>query len=170
MSYYRGDYYRGDYYRGDPGFLSFLGGAMKAVGGFIPGVGGIVSGIGSMIESKAAPKAISAIEKVGAPGIVKSGLKKVGTIIQKHPVLTGAGAAGVAGVALGAAGSAVARRIGARGGKTHRRMRVTNPKALRRAIRRAKGFAHLAKQVLAFTERKPHRGRAVFKLARKKRM
>jgi len=42
--YGRGDYYRGDYYRGDPGILSFIGKAAKAVTGIastlgIPGAG-----------------------------------------------------------------------------------------------------------------------------------
>ena len=40
MGYYRGDHYRGDYYRGDPGFFSFIGGALK---GLVSGIGKVAS-------------------------------------------------------------------------------------------------------------------------------
>ena len=168
MSYYKGDFYQGDFYRGDPGFFSFLGKVAKTVGGFIPGVGPAVSAAGG------------ALERVAARPIVKAA---TGAIV-KHPVLSAAGAAGV----IGAGGTMVARRgrmggaaagvgpaTGGRmgrgfGGRRHRRMHVTNVKALRRAIRRAKGFERLARRVLHFTSPRPPRGRAVFKMRRKKRV
>ncbi len=37
--------------------------------------------------------------------------------------------------------------------KAHRRMHVTNVRALRRAMRRVQGFAHLAKKTIGFTRR-----------------
>lgn len=45
----------------------------------------------------------------------------------------------------------------------NRRMRVTNPRALRRAIRRAKGFERLARKVMHFVSPRAHKGRAVFR-------
>jgi len=45
----------------------------------------------------------------------------------------------------------------------NRRMRVTNPKALRRAIRRAHGFARLARKVLSFTSPRKHKGHMYFR-------
>jgi hypothetical protein len=150
MGYYRGagmgDFYRGA--RGDPGFWSFLGGAAKTLSGFIPGVGPLISG------------GIDAITKgVGAKVAAKSGaiIAKGSAIVKAHPVLTAAGAAGVAGAGAGlVAGKmggtpAAARMGGARGaggGGRRRRMRVTNPKALRRAIRRTTGFAKLAMRTI----------------------
>jgi len=135
MGYY-GDFYRrpyGDYYRGDPGFLSFLGKGLSAVGGFIPGVGGLVSAAGG------------ALAKLGS----KPALPVA------HPVLTAAGAAGLGGIASGVAGVATGKLLGKRaalagmaGGRRRRRMRVTNPRALRRAIRRTQGFAKLAMRTI----------------------
>jgi len=146
MGYYRGDYYRGDYYRGDPGFLSFLGGAAKAIGGFIPGVGPLISAGGEALSKIGAKKAVStAIVKavpvnraVGVLGKLKAG-------VLKHPVLTGAGAAGVAGAAAGAIGE---RLLHGGGGRKRRRMRATNTKALRRALRRAYAFERIAMKTI----------------------
>lgn len=45
----------------------------------------------------------------------------------------------------------------------NRRMNVTNSRALRRAIRRARGFAKLAKKVLTFVAAKAPAGRPKFK-------
>jgi hypothetical protein len=173
--YYRGDYYRGDYYRGDPGFFSFLGGLAKGALGSIPVVGPalshIVGGIGSRAAAPSAAGAASAIVKA-VPG-------KIINTVTAHPVLTAAGGAGLAGLAAGAGAKAlmtpgVARRgfhISKKSGRLvrNRRMRVTNPKALRRAIRRATGFARMARRVLHFTSPKAPRGRAIFKARRRKK-
>lgn len=160
MSYYMGDYYRGDFYRrGDPGFLSFLGGALKTVGGFIPGVGPLISGVGSAISAKAAAGA--AASAAGAaltkPGFYQGATRVYGSLKStalKHPVLTGAGAAGIIGAAAGAIGG----RASAGGdrkckhllpsGKCRRRMRATNTKALRRALRRAYAFERIAMKTI----------------------
>jgi len=48
----------------------------------------------------------------------------------------------------------------------NRRMNVANPRALRRAIRRAHGFAKLARRVLSYPISKPPKGRALFKKKR----
>jgi hypothetical protein len=134
----------GDFYAGDPGFGSFFGGLAKRAVGFIPGVG---------------PAIRTGIEALGKFGgrVAKS---RVGGAIIKHPVLSAAGAAGTIGSVAagmggrmgGATGSSMRGRMprGAGGGfgRRHRRMRVTNPKALRRAIRRTTGFAKLAMKTI----------------------
>jgi len=143
MSYYMGDY-RGDYYSGDP----FWGGLLRLGSKIIKGVSGL--GGGGATRVIGAPGGIAA----RAGGIIKRGAGAVLTTVQKHPVLSAAGAAG----ALGALGGGVAERelmgAGAACPKGHhiskskhgkhygqcvknRHMRVTNPRALRRALRRA---------------------------------
>jgi hypothetical protein len=144
VSYYRGDYYKGDYYRGDPGFLSFLGGAAKAIGGFIPGVGPLIQAGGAALSKIGAKKVVStAIER--SPGVVSSTLSKIKGGVLKHPVLTGAGAAGLVGAAAGVAGTRLAM---AHHGRKRRRMRATNTKALRRALRRAYAFERIAMKTI----------------------
>jgi hypothetical protein len=183
-------YYQGDYYQGDPGFLSFLGKGIKAVAG-LAGIGGGPS------ATKIASKVVAALPGAGAiVPAAKATVTRVGAVLAKHPTATAAAAAGTVG-ALGTAGmmSAVhpsvmnAMPMGMAGGgmlrgfhmsKPHkgsiphlvrnRRMRVTNPRALRRAIRRANGFARLAKRVLHFTSPRAPRGRAVFKKRTRKRV
>jgi hypothetical protein len=186
MGYYsygmRGDYYRGA--RGDPGFLSSLGGVMSSLGGLIPGVGPLISGAGKLLGGvkKAAPVAKAATEGANAEkGIVKTA---VGAI-QAHPVLTAAGAAGVLGAAAGAGTTALlsapggcpkgyhisrskhAKHFGAC--VRNRRMRVTNPKALRRAIRRTHGFAKLAMRTIHLVHPKKHARFGGFKKRARKR-
>ena len=152
MPYYMGDYYRGDYYRnkmGDPGFLSFLGGLGKGLLGAIPGVGPIISGaIGGL--TSAAPKALPAAAgmaiSAAKPGFFKGATSTLKTAVLKHPVLTGAGAAGVIGAAAGVGGTKLAKHLA--GHKKRRRMRATNPKALRRALRRAYAFERIAMKTI----------------------
>ncbi len=148
MPYYRGDYYRGDYYRGDPGFLSFLGGVAKTVGGFIPGVGPIITAAGEALGRAGGPKAVStALVKSAPTSVVSSTLAKLKGGVLKHPVLTGAGAAGLAGAAAGIAGTKLLSRGGG-GMRKRRRMRATNTKALRRALRRAYAFERIAMKTI----------------------
>lgn len=47
-----------------------------------------------------------------------------------------------------------------------RRLNVANPRALRKAIRRAQGFSKLARRVMTFVSAKAPKGRARFKRAR----
>jgi hypothetical protein len=166
-------YYQGDFYRGDPGFFGSLGkvfrGVASSVAGFIPAVGGIASKVLSKLP-------------VGARGAIEAS----GRAIIKHPVLTGAGAAGVIG-AVGA-GSMIHRAPGGGaimpggGGipmrgfhvsrKTgrvvkNRRMNPCNGRALRRAIRRAHAFERMAKHVIGFSSPRKPRGHMYFKRKRK---
>src|SRR5713101_2055683 len=153
MGYYQGDFYAGA--RGDPGFFSFLGRAVKGVTGL---AAGFMPGGGAIMKAARSPLA-----------------RRVGGMVIKHPVLSAAGAAGVIG-----AGVEVGQVM--RGGRhhkpdkyflrtgRHRRMNVTNVRALRRSIRRAHGFAKLAKRVLHFTSPRAPRGRALFKRRARKRI
>jgi len=169
MSYYeqQGDFYAA---QGDPFFGAIAGLAL--------------GGIKSLFKKKG-PSIVSRGPGVGA--IEQMG-RGVGTMIQRHPVISGA--AGVAGTA--AAGFGALRTFptmrGAPGASMrgfhmskprkgvaphlvrNRRMRVTNTKALRRAIRRAEGFSRIAKKVLHFTSPRRVHGRGVFRLRRRKRV
>lgn len=173
MSYYMGDYYRGDYYRGDPGFWSFVKGVAKAgIGMVLPGVGGGIVKAGGRIEQ--IPAAMGPIER--ATGAVMRVGRRVGGAVVKHPVLSAAGAAGAVGAAAGAlarGGGALPERgfhISKRTGAVvrNRHMRATNPKALRRALRRVGGFARVARRVMRFTS-PTKKGKLHFKFAKKKK-
>jgi hypothetical protein len=152
------------YYSGDPGFFSIFKSIGAGLASFIPGVGGFAS------------KAISRI-----PSPVKSGVMRAGRAIIKHPVISGAGAAAVL-----AAGGAEAGRMSMGGHRGHKasarhlralamglrrarpRMNVTNVHALRKALRRAHGFARLAMKTIHLVHPK-HKGRfGGFRKRRKK--
>jgi hypothetical protein len=127
------------YYTGDPGFFSIFKSIGSFAASFIPGIGGVAS---------------KAISKIPLPvrAAAGSAMRVTKGAIIKHPVLSAAGAAGGVGAAAlmhgrkGAGG--MAGPGGAMLGRRHRRMRVTNPKALRRALRRAHGFAKLAMKTI----------------------
>ncbi len=152
------------YYSGDPGFFSIFKNIGSSLASFIPGVGGIAS------------KAIQAI-----PSGARSGVMRAGRAIIKHPVVSGAGAAAVI-----AAGGLEAGRMSMGGHRGHKpsarhlralamglrrarpRMNITNVHALRRALRRAGGFAKLAMKTIHLVHPK-HKGRfGGFKKRRRK--
>lgn len=164
--YYQGDYTRARF-RGDPGFLSFLKGIGSAAASFIPGIGGIAS--------KAIMNIPTPVKKIAAR-VVKSAAE--------HPALTAAGAAATTAAAAGgialhtkgtsmtpaaAGGMSMGGRRGLGGTGRHRRMHVTNVKALHRSLRRIKGFEKVARSVLHFTQPGKTHGRARFKFHRKRR-
>jgi len=173
MGYYRGDY-RGDWYRGargDPGLGSFFKGLASTVAGFIPGVGPLVSKGIDLI-----PTAKKAVSFPGVGSMVKSGV----AIVKAHPVLTAAGAAGVglAGAAAisrgrggGPAGQGSMRlsHLAKFGVRKRPSMNPCNPRALRRAIRRARSFEKLARRVIGFASPHKPKGRIYFKAHKKKR-
>lgn len=159
MSYYMGDFYRGDFYRGDPGFWSSvlgIGRSLLGVGGGAKQMGQIIH-VGSPAAAGVAGRAGEVLAKVG---------RGAGRMVRGHPVLSAAGAAGV----IGAAGAAGARALAGRGGGRRRgRMQVTNTRALRRALRRIGGFAHVARKVLHYTQRCKHGKTLRFKFPKRKR-
>ncbi len=180
MPYYQGDFYRGDFYQGDPFWGAAWGFAKAAIGAGRRKIASVLAG-----APAAAGAASTAIMKMPGGAIVQRAGGAVVRVATKHPVLTAAGAAGTIGV-LGGVGGARVMGPGAAPGMVmrgfhvikkgpqagalarNRRMRVTNPRALRRAIRRATGFARLARRVLHFTSPRAPRGRAIFKRRRKK--
>jgi len=131
MGYYRGDYYRGDYYRGDP----FIGGLIAGAAGKLIGraaswvgkkVGGAAGRTAGAIARDAVPSAIG-----GAAGYTVGRRMGQGTGLMPIPQLgpdnTGWGS----------------------GKKKYRRMNPLNPKALRRALRRAEGFEKFARKTVS---------------------
>jgi hypothetical protein len=149
MGYYQGDFYAG--YRGDPGFFSFLGGLAKSAVGLIPGVGPGISAALGKITRVGAPAAAGAAMH-GGMQIIKRGAQGVGSAIVKHPVLSAAGAAGAVGaLGGGVIGRRMARTVDPMTGlhvRRRRRMNPCNPRALRRAVRRAHAFTKLAMKTI----------------------
>ncbi len=167
MGYYKGDFYgRGGYYRGDPGFFSFLGGLAKGAVGLIPGVGApIAAGLEALTRKKAA----SAIVKAGEGTLATRAMRPITSIIKGHPVLSAAGAAGAVGLGAGLAAPRAlkgAKHLLGLGGRKRRRMNACNPRALRRAIRRAHAFERLAKHVIGFSSPRKPKGHMYFKRKR----
>lgn len=153
------------------GFLSGLSKVFGGVGTAISDVRGIVSAIHP--AATAAGKAATVALDAGT-----SAAKAVGRTVAAHPVIAAAGAASAAAAGIAAstmggtsAGKSMAKahlkNIAKGLGIHHRRMHVTNTKALHRALRRVKGFEHVAKRVLRITMSKPHK--VHFKFHRKRR-
>lgn len=154
MPYYQGDFYgQGSYYQGDPGLFGFLGRAAKAAIGFIPGVGPIARSAIDVVSS--------AITKAPKAPIMQRVGRVAGAVVARHPVLTAAGAAGAVGAlgrmtapghALGAHAATPMKgfHVSKKTGRVvrNRRMNVCNPRALRRSLRRAHGFARLAMKTI----------------------
>lgn len=174
--------------QGDPGFLSFLGRAAGFASSFLPG-GSVVRGVVGAVARKAAPiiEHAQPVIKAARAHPVLTAAAGAGTIGAGAMVLGGGGAGPPAlpggmmpgSLALpGGRGAGVGIRISPRGrrikynlrtGKAIRHMRVTNTKALSRAIRRAHGFARVAKKVLSFTSPKPKHGHMYFKRRKRKK-
>jgi len=158
VGYYRGDggnYYRGDYYKGDPFLGMLLGAAAKRV---IPAVG----------------RGLLAIAR-------RTGAKTVGGAIAR-----GAGAVATAGTVV-SVGRDVYRAtrpgneitinpenmlpggqplFGTR--RKYRKLNPLNPKALKRALRRAEGFEKFAKRTMVALV-KPGGGRKFKRTATKRK-
>ncbi len=164
MPYYQGDFYTGDYYAGDPGFFSGIVGLGKRLFGSVLGRRGgsaAGAGMGGMVRAEA--------------GAI---IRRAGGAISRHPVLSAAGAAGTIGalggvfggragmVPAGQRGFHISRRTGRL--VKNRHMRVTNPKALRRAIRRTTGFAKLAMRTIHLVHPKRRARFGGFKKRRRK--
>src|SRR5215831_7123891 len=164
MSYYQS---QGDFYQsqGDPFFGALAG---LALGGL----------------SKLFKRSPKSVPGAGLGERVAMGVGTAIGTMRKHPVISGAGGLGL-GLVTGAGISRMGGRapmmaapgqrgfhISKRTGKLvrNRRMRVTNTKALRRAIRRAEGFSRIAKKVLHFTSPRRVHGRGVFRIRRRKRV
>lgn len=168
------------YYQGDPGFLSGFGKVLGAFGGAIPVIGPAVSKIGGALGriGSAAGKVMSKHPTLSAAGgAAVSGIAgATGEALVHHMgarpgVMPGGAGAGrmapIGGPSLRGYHMSKPRRGVPSHMVRNRRMRVTNPRALRRAIRRAKGFERLARKVMHFVSPRAHKGRAVFRVRRR---
>src|SRR5713101_1951405 len=145
---------------GDPGFLS----ALKSIGGaalsFVPGGGAIQRGLsvtGSLLSKRRTAPMMSRLP--GVPTAMAPQPTVFNRILNRLPNITPTQARsaglGVAASALGALG--IGHVLGAAAptavhgmrmpGRRHRRMRVTNIKALGRSTRRLAGFHKLSQHV-----------------------
>jgi len=152
----------GDYktygYAGDPGFLSSLWGVVKKVaptiiGGIVGGpIGAVIAGGAGANGARSKPKALPAppgsiVGQVSFPGGTSIGL---GLQAAQQPVLGPYDPS--RGTGMVPSGYHYAKDGSGRLVR-NRRMNVTNPRALRRAMRRAQGFEKLAKRVINFNKR-----------------
>lgn len=159
---------QGDYYQGD-GLFSFIGSALKKVAPILPfGIGTAASAVGGLLSPQHT-RAVALQNPIGAalPPLptfsgFKAGPVQIGTSYAPGP------------------GNRTQSQGGARGKKGPRpkkgepgyrpkRMNVTNPRALRRAGRRVKGFEKLARRFIGFASARRPKGRMYFRAAAKKR-
>lgn len=132
MGYYRGDganYYRGDYYRGDP-FLGAIAGSL---------VGKVAAKAGRWVAGRvggSAGRAAAAVARDAAPAVVGGAVGYAAG--QRLPSLPGIGP------------SSMPMQGGGRWviPPKRRRMNALNPRALKRALRRAEGFEKFAKRTV----------------------
>lgn len=135
MGYYRGDYYRGDYYRGDPFIGGLIARGAAAIGGRLLGRGA-AAGAGRAVATRAA----------AAGAVTATGGRLVPALA---PIVGIAGGTALGTATLPAAGQAIqAAQQLVMGGRRRRRMNVLNPRALKRALRRAEGFEKIAKRTV----------------------
>lgn len=133
MPYYRGDYVgagRGGYYRGDPFLGALIGGAARLAA---PLVGKAVRWVGRQTVGGALTRAAgTAVAAAATPTIIRS-------VTGQGPIQIDPFAAMPGGEPLFSIG----------GRKKYRRMNPLNPKALKRAIRRAEGFEKFARKTVS---------------------
>ncbi|MCI0372637.1 MAG: hypothetical protein L0214_14995 [candidate division NC10 bacterium] len=162
MAYYMsvGDYYggRGDYYTGRGGIFDFLGKVARTVTGavskagipLVSGAAGVANRILSGAGTTGAPPQMPGLQLpapmrpgqgIGLPGPFRVSPTRI--LPGGQPFLTREGGACPPGHHLD-------KRTGSYCVK-NRRMNPANPRALRRAIRREKGFVVLARRVLRGT-------------------
>jgi hypothetical protein len=178
---FRGDYYRGDYYQGDPGLFSFVG---KALGGLAKGALNLAKGQLGIPTFKATQPPQGIMRSITA-GLGGTG---PGSLVQYNggsfgPTLPGGHGSPQLPMLPGQRHRALhwnRETYVTRGGGTSRwpqqilvhpkgteavpsrRMNVGNARALRRALRRAHGFARLARRVMSLTHPRA-KGRLTFK-------
>jgi len=159
MSYYSppmGDYRTGGYAQGDPGFLSSLWKGFKKVARFIPGpIGTIATAIGgATVLTKMTPpmRPLGMGTPMTPGGRAMLAMQPPGGL----PMGTGRvlGGPEYAGMQAGCPPRGYHfAKDGSGKIVRNRRMNITNPRALRRAMRRVQGFEKLAKRTISFTKR-----------------
>jgi len=132
VGYYRGDgtnYYRGDYYRGDP----FLG-AIGALAG--RAVGRLAAKAGQWVGRQVAGRGAQTIKQIAGQAIPGTIAGTIGVAIGRNsPSMPTLGPIAESIPFIGAA-------------RKRRRINPLNPKALRRALRRAEGFEKFSKRTV----------------------
>jgi len=141
MPYYlQGDYYRGDYYQGDP----FIGGLIGRAAARL-GIGRAVAKAGRWALGKITPgtvKTAAGVTATAAVPVVASRILTRTAGPDQMPVQIGP-----LGIDPGSAlpgGQPLFRW----GRKKYRRMNPLNPRALKRALRRAEGFEKFARRTV----------------------
>lgn len=149
MSYYQPQ--MGDYYgRGDPGFLSDIWKKIKrpvkiAAGYMLggPAGAGIMAG---MTQPKVGAMPGGAFGFAGTPGTMGPPVPGPSGVRCPRPIIP-----------LSPGGCCPTGYHPAKDGQPkcvrNRRMNITNPRALRRSMRRVQGFEKLAKRTISFTKR-----------------
>lgn len=191
--YYRGDYYRGDIFGSIfKGIKSVAKTAVSLLPGPVGAVARAVTGVGrSSVAVGPAPGPLAQPVISYAPGIAQGAPFAPPLPFGPNvgPGGPGTALANIPGRGVCVIDTRNGKRLGrtnkstyiTRGGGTSRwpqqlivhpagtecvrsrRMNVANPRALRRAIRRAQGFSKLARRVLTFVSAKAPKGRAKFK-------
>lgn len=150
MGYYRGDYYRGDgpnYYRGDP----FLGAIVGAVARKV-GLGKVAAKAGRWLVGKINPRSVRAAAKVvgatAGTAVVGTVASRAVTRASREPRWEDLTPEEQAEMELQSPGyrGQVGYRWGGR--RPSRRLNPLNPKALKRALRRAEGFEKFARRTM----------------------
>lgn len=181
MGYGQGDYGQGDYGQGDPGLFSFLGKVIKGAAGIvshIPGLGLVGDAAKAIAGSGGGSVGMTQTVNPGGPiPMYQSGGFAGGSMPSGRSIDIGYGlfhkgteGTSIAGglyeshTGLAPSGYHVIRK-GPHAGKLtrNRRMNVTNPRALRRAIRRGHGFEKMARRMLGFATPHKPKGRMYFR-------
>lgn len=160
MGYYRrpmGDYSTGGYgTMGDPGLLSFIGKVGKKIWKVAKPL--VSSALGFPVAAAVVGGAVGAaagtavVPYGGAPPAPPGGIPAAAG------AMLGAGIAGYQGArVMGAGGLCPSGYHPAKDGSgrcvRNRRMNIANPRALRRSLRRVKGFEKLARKTIVMTRR-----------------
>lgn len=136
-----GYYARGDYYRGDPFIGALIGGAAKSLG-----LGKVVSKAARWVGSRISPSSVKkATAVLGTTAVAAPVLTMGGGMLPARttnvPAPINIGPLGINPSAALPGGEP----LFSWGTKKRRRMNPLNPKALKRAVRRAEGFEKFAK-------------------------
>lgn len=187
-NYQAGDYYRGDYYRGDSIFSKIgkgIGAVAKAAVSLLPGpVGTVARAVTGIGTGKVGVGPASAFPSPPILTYLPPGAGNppgLGPMIPQGPVGTMLPSGFIPGCQLkgtrpnksgyykqvvkGQPANVIFIPKGSVCVKS-RRLNVANPRALRRAIRRAQGFSKLARRVMTFVNARAPKGRAKFKRKR----
>ncbi len=174
------------YMQGDPSFLGALWGAVTGyvTGGPAGAVAGAIAGShGTGVHGSPTPAAAGGAATYGPThlaqyaGAAGYGAGRAVRAIGQHPYLSAAGAAAGGGGLIAAhlihgrgRGGAAIHPVTGQPMRRRRRMNVCNPRALRRAIRRAKGFEKLAlRSIRLVNPRRLHgKRRGGFKVRRRR--